>query len=123
MITAQEIQTRLNTFHGSQSYFECVNPNFLMSEGVNYLVEAAECNWLIESLTLNNIGAFGKRPAFLDLKKADNQWTLSITDADGKVRVTEPVSCCTFPLPEIKLIIEWSELPRNAWVIYLPSEH
>jgi len=122
MIAAQAIQARLKTFHGSQSYFECPNPNCLMSEGVNYLVQAAECNWLIDALTLQ-ISKFGKRPAFLDLKKADNRWTLTITDVDGKVMVTEPISYCTFPLPEIKLIIEWSEQPRNAWVIYLPCEY
>lgn len=122
MITAQEIQTKLKTFHGSQSYFLCLNPNFLMSEGVHYLAEAAECNWLIDAIP-PYIGRFGKRPAFLDLRKTDNRWTLTLTDADGQVRVTEPVSYCTFPLPEIKLIIEWSEQYENKWVIGLPSEH
>lgn len=121
MITAEEIQTKLETFHGSQSYYPCLNPNFVMSEGVHYLAEAAECDWLIDTLP-PYIGRFEKRPVFLDLKKADNRWTLTLTDSDGKVCVTEPVNNCTFPLPKVRLIIEWSELCGNKWMVSLLSE-
>lgn len=122
MLPAEEIQTKLETFHGSDSYFQCHNPNFLMSEGVHYLVDAAECGWLLDAIPPYILRL--KMPwAVLELRKSDNRWTLTITDAEGKVCVTEPVDYCTFPLPEIKLIIERSELCGNKWVIYFPSEY
>jgi hypothetical protein len=122
MITAEVIQLKLKEFHGSEFFYRCLNPNFVMSEGVKYLAEAAECHWLIDALP-PYIGRFEKHLAVVELKKSGNQWMLTLADRYGKVRVSELVDYCTFPLPEIRLFVEWSELCGNKWVISLPSEN
>ena len=122
MIPTEVIQSTLRTFHGSGSNHPCLDPNFVMSEGVYYLVKVAECNWLIDLLP-SYIGRFEKHRAVLELKKDENSWRLTITDAEGKIRVSEPVNSCTFPLPDIKLFVEWSKLSGNRWVVSLPSEN
>jgi len=121
MESPEAIQSKLKTFHGSQALYPCLNPNFVMSEGVHYLTEAAECDWLMDALP-PYIGRCGKGLCLLELQQEKGKWRLTITDRNGKLQVSEPIIHCSFPLPGIKLRIEWSELSGNRWVVYLPSE-
>jgi hypothetical protein len=120
MTTPEVIQSSLQEFHGSETYHPCLNRNFVMSEGVKYLTEAAECDWLIDLLP-GYMGRFGKQFTTVDLRKTNKLWRLTLTDPDGKVRVSESVDYCTFPLPEITLYVDWFE-GFHKWIVFLPAE-
>ena len=71
----EAIQQKLNEFHGSHRFYECLSPFLLMSEGVNYLTEAAKCHWLVDALP-PYLGRCGRGLTILKLNKNQRGWRL-----------------------------------------------
>lgn len=132
-LNAAELRSNLNQFYGTESY-ATLGPMFshtLLTDGVQYLVENAECLWLI---TDSMAWLHSKRPevdgfdhyfVVLKLKPNDDKSALlTLEDGDYNELYRHEYTMTTFPLPEgIEIFIEWGEGPEGpTWVMMLPSE-
>jgi len=124
MKTAQEIEVGLRNFSGTEHWTRYTF-GILMTDGVRWLCEAAECFWLVD--------AIGSYQGMIKVKKdPDLQgiqfWTLKVNpdktaklilerDTDDVV-LTQDIEHTDFPLSEIKLY--YSPADR---VLLLPGEY
>jgi len=124
MKTAQEIKAGLNNFYGTEGYTRYTF-GILLTDGVRWLCEAAQCFWLVDA-----IGSYQNTPKVK--KNPDLQgfqfWTLKVNpdktaklilerDTDDVV-LTQNIEHTDFPLSEIKLYYS----PADK-VLLLPGEY
>jgi hypothetical protein len=124
MITAQKIVTGLREFHSTDGYTRYTF-GILLTDGVKWLCNAAECYWLIDA-----IGSYQNTPAvkndrllqefqFWTLKVAADKSAVLILERDtDDVALTQKIEYTDFPLSEIKLY--YSPVDK---VLLLPSEY
>jgi hypothetical protein len=130
MKPAQEIEQALSQFYGTEGYTRVSIFPLLATNGVTWLMEAAECGWLVDE-----IGAAQrllKRTAYAEMLDGIQFWTLKkegtkatlICEADtGKVAYEKDILFTDFPLDEIKLYVGPVGEHQNGRVILLPSEY
>ena len=132
-MNADELRHNLTCFTGTEGY-TTLGPLFrhsLMTDGVTFLVENAECMWLVTDAMA---WVVQKTPDknfdewFLSIKLAPNSdGSAVLTISDGKFQelYRHEYRATTFPLPEgIELWAEWGEGSRGpCWIVLLPSEH
>jgi hypothetical protein len=124
-----ELRSALAQFHGTESY-ATLGPLFrhaLLTDGVQFLVEKADCLWLVTDSMAWVVTQGSPDLGFIALKlstRRDGSATLTLTDGNDEVLYRNEYMSTTFPLPEgIELWIEWGCGPRGeTWVVMLPSE-
>jgi len=128
MKTAAEMNEGLRNFYGTENWyrFSPLFPRMLLTDGVKWLADNAECYWLLDV-----IGSHQPK-ALKDKKLRDIQfWTLTvhpdhsatvICERDsGDVAIKQEIENTGFPLPEMKLWVE--PMGDGQYCIILPSEH
>jgi hypothetical protein len=123
MKTRQEIERVLPGFYGNDNYYR-YNGGLMLTDGVKYLADSAECYWLLDILwsyqrdprvrndeALQGIQFWTLK---VDLEKRTAVVTLE-RDSDDVV-LTQKIPYTDCPLPEIKLYL-------SNKVILLPSEY
>jgi hypothetical protein len=132
-LNADELRSNLAQFIGTESY-ATLGPMFrhtLLTDGVQFLVEHAQCLWLITDamawLAPKTPEVDGFDHYFVPLKlkpNADHSALLTLEDGDYNELYRHEYSMTTFPLPEgIEIWVEWGEGPVGpTWVMMLPSE-
>lgn len=123
MVTQSELLTNLERYTCTDQYYKHWLNQFVYTDGVQYLAEAAGAYWLIDAIASHQPEAV-KDPMLKDFQI----WKLTVTQtANSKtadlvcerdtnnVAITQHIDCTDFPLPEIKLYLE------NG-VLMLPSE-
>jgi hypothetical protein len=123
-MTAQEIEAGLNNFYGTEGYTRYTF-GILLTDGVKWLCEAAQCFWLVDA-----IGSYQNTPKvkndpdlqgiqFWTLKVNSDKTAKLILERDtDDVVLTQDIEYTDFPLTEIKLYYS----PAYT-VLLLPSEY
>ena len=122
-MTPAQIKDGLRNFHGTEQYHRITTFGGLQAtDGVAWLVENAECYWLMEDIGIYQMDRkIRGNPELQDfqvwkLTVKDSVGTLTCEDGNDNVVLTHHVSWTDFPLP---VIVIWVE---NK-VLLLPTEH
>ena len=117
MKTPTEIQNTLAHFYGSDEFFRYGNS--IITQGVSYLANSADCFWLIDLICSHQCSPKVRREEFqvfnLIKNKKGSGCKIIIEDGNNNVIGSQSISYTNFPLPNITL---W----RENNVIMLPSE-
>jgi hypothetical protein len=116
MKNKQEILHSLTHFYGSETFTKFGNS--ILTEGVRYLTDSADCFWLLDIInsiqTLPRVKAEYFQTFKLTVK--NNKAKVLVTDGNDKILYTQNIEYTDFPLDEITL---W----RVHGTIMLPSEY
>jgi hypothetical protein len=117
MKTAQEIQNSLAHFYGSDEFFR--HGNSILTQGIQWLTENADCYWLIDLINSHQLSPNVRREPFQVFKLIKNKTgsgaKVTIEDGNNNVVGSQSISFTDFPLQSITI---W----RENNVIMLPSE-
>ena len=132
-IDANNLRTALRHFTGTESLYSLgvLFRNAVYTDGVHYLIQAAECAWFMtDSMAWVTQKVPGRNydDGFMTVElhpQADGSAELLITDGNGKTLYTQRYTSHTFPLNEgIKLYAVWGETSRGpCWYLMLTSEY
>jgi hypothetical protein len=128
MKTANEIFKGLAALRKDAEQFTKLSPlhfNLICSTGVAYLVEAAECAWLIDKIAA--VPLDNPRIA----KEYHQVWKFTLDQEKGgglltchtvgdKLLYTEEITYTTFPLQEITF---WAILQGDHRILHFPEEY
>lgn len=120
-ISAAELESNLIQFTGTTKYYRLL-PTFVVTDGVKYLMDHADCYWLAElyGLHLANMD-FNHQPfTVLNLVLKGQGAMITIEDGNGQVLSQQAVDWTDFPLASVTLYASWS---GDYWVGMLPSEY
>ena len=134
MKTAAEITEGINQFTGTEQLhrFSVLFPKVLLSDGVKWLCENADCFWLADAIASHQPEAL-KDPMLQDMqfwtlttgekltKGRDRSATLICERDTDDVAIKQKIEYTDFPLPSIKLYVGPSI--EGCVLIYLPSEY
>lgn len=117
----------LNQFTGTENYFS-FNPIFgkhVITDGVKYLAEKAQCYWLLDAIASYHGTIIKKLPNSISFQV----WRLVVNKSKGKLQLVEnekvlieqKIKYTDFPMDKIVLYVAQSG--ANQFVIMLPSEY
>ena len=112
---------QLAQFTGTTQYYRIL-PTFVVTDGVKYLMDHAECYWLAQLYGLHLVDiSFNDEPfTVLKLKRVGEGARIVIEDGNGKALSYQGLDYTDFPMDEITLFASWS---GEFWVAMLPSEY
>ncbi len=118
---SEQLLENLTQFTGTTQYYR-VLPSFVVTDGVKYLMDEAECYWLAELYGLHLVDiSFNEEPfTLLKLKRAGEGARIVIEDGNGRTLSYQGLHFTDFPLDEVTLFASWSSA---YWVCMLPSEY
>ena len=113
--------SQLAQFIGTTQYYRIL-PTFVVTDGVKYLMEQAECYWLAQLYGLHLVDIDFNREQFtvLKLKRRGEGARIFIEDGNGNTLSYQGLDYTDFPMDEITLFATWS---GEFWVAMLPSEY
>lgn len=119
--TKEQLLDNLSQFTGTTQYYR-VLPTFVVTDGVKYLMNEAECYWLADLYGLHLVDiSFNDEPfTVLKLKRVGEGARIVIENGTGKTLSHQGLHFTDFPLDEITLFASWSS---DYWVCMLPSEY
>ena len=122
MKTKSEILGTLPQYYGTEGYhrWSILFPKFVMTDGVKYLVDAAECYWLVDAIASHRNVYHDSGFATAKLSVKDSRGKLKILDGNDKVLARQEIPYTDFPLDEITLFVIDN---GDFWVILLTSEY
>lgn len=117
---ALQLQNDLGNFYGTEGYTKYMF-GLLLTDGVRFLAEQAECFWLIDVVASILHDPKVKAQDFLTIKFARNDdengsGTFTADDGNGNIVYTQKFNFTTFPLSEIKMFL-------TSNVLMLTSEY
>jgi hypothetical protein len=120
-LTATHLQQQLAQFTGTESFYKIL-PLFVVTDGVKYLMEAANCYWLAQLYGLHLVDIDFNDNAFtaLKLKRTGQGAELRIEDGNGGLLVEQKIDYTDFVLDSITLYASWA---NKHWVCMLTSEY
>jgi Family of unknown function (DUF6876) len=124
-LTADELESGLMQFYGSEEFFRHWTRSLIYTEGVQYLAEHAGAYWIIDA-----IASYQRSPAILrdQMLRAFQVWQLAVDlDAHSAVltcvkdtgyepSIRQAIEFTVFPIKEIKFYV-------SNGVLMLPSEY
>lgn len=132
MLPTEELETSIRQFSGTEAYHRhsFLFPNFVMTDGVKWLADNAECHWLMDVIASYQPRCLKdsmlKNIQFWTLKvNADKTATLICERDAGDEFLRQEFDYTNFPLSEIKLYVGREQLPsgQSVSVVLLPSEY
>lgn len=123
MINGHDLKLALADFSGTENWHRYFPPNVLLTDGIVYLIEAAECGWLIDIL-VSHLPAMRDRNetlafAFFSFEARSGRFRLVDDMPANVVYAEQEFEHFGFPLPELKLYASWD---GEFFVICLPGE-
>lgn len=120
-VPASQLEAELRQFIGTEHYYRLL-PTFVVTDGLKYLMDAAQCYWLGQLYGLHLVDIdFNDQPfTVLNLKRVGSGAKIDIEDGNGKVLSWQAVDYTDFPLQSITLYAQWA---GEHWVGMLPSEY
>jgi hypothetical protein len=141
VLDLRDIKSGLDQFSGSETFTQhALNPRIVMTEGVVWLRESADCYWLVDAIVSHQLNAKVRVEEFqvwklrripqgvsFSIRTSDGVsvglsgklWSAVLTVADGNSEdaiINQPIEHTDFPLDEITL---W--LVNNT--LMLPGEY
>ncbi|MDB9524382.1 hypothetical protein PN498_00155 [Oscillatoria sp. CS-180] len=130
MLSPEELQAGLAHFTGTQRWYRyrCGEVTLAYyTDGIQYLAKNAECYWLLtEIVSVQTQTEICQEPFQVwHLKLNEHQGaTLQCEDGNDNIVFTKDIPFTDFPLPEITIWVEFSEMEGVIKpVLLLPSEH
>jgi len=121
--TAQEIETNLSYFTGTDGYHR-FNGNILITDGVKYMAEACQAFWFLDiiwSVLSTNKTINGYDRVFCKLEMTGEDTALvTLDDGNKNVLYFQTIDYTDFPLKEIKVFAFQEGEYR---LLLLPSEY
>jgi hypothetical protein len=113
------IESTLAHFTGTESYYQHWTGRLVYTDGVRFLANAARAHWLIDVIASWQARAH-KDPALRDFQLwevtvIERRATVVCSRDAGDEGFRQEIPFTDFPLPSIKLYVEWG-------VLLLPSE-
>ncbi|MBW4422556.1 MAG: hypothetical protein KME13_25645 [Myxacorys californica WJT36-NPBG1] len=120
----------LHRFTGTLGYYRYspqLFPNVVLTDGVRFLVETAQCYWLVDAIAaIQSDPTVCNHPQLAELQF----WTLLVDENESatllcewesdEVVYTQKIEWADFPLPQQRI---WVAIEENCIVIMLPSEY
>lgn len=119
-MNTEEITSYLAHFTGTENYYR-VYPKLVITDGVRYLANAANCYWLVSA-----IYSYLPRKAVIEefvvatLSVTETRAELVIDDGNGNLIAKQAIEYTDFPLTKIKL---YCVHENDFWVMLLTSEY
>jgi len=126
------IESDLNQFNGTESYYRHWTRKLVYTDGIHYL-ESNGAGWLVDAIASHQLNPKLNKGDLADFQL----WELTVeatakgrkatltcrADSDVKPVVTQEIEYTDFPLPSIKLYVEAGAVGDTACkVLMLPSE-
>ena len=110
---------QLAQFTGTTQYYRIL-PTFVVTDGVKYLMDHAECYWLAQLYGLHLVDInFNDEPfTVLKLKRVGEGARIVIEDGNGNTLSYHGLDYTDFPMDEITL---FASLSGEFWVAMLPA--
>jgi hypothetical protein len=120
-LTATQLQQQLAQFTGTENYYQIL-PLFVVTDGVKYLMDTADCYWLTQLYGLHLIGIdFNEEPfTVLKLTRKKQGAIVRIEDGNGGLLIEQKIDYTDFVLDSITLYACWAD---KHWVCMLTSEY
>jgi len=120
-LTATQLQQQLAQFTGTENYYQIL-PMFVVTDGVKYLMDTADCYWLAQLYGFHLVGIDFNDNAFtvLKLKRTGQGAEVSIEDGNGGVLVKQKIDYTDLLLDSVTLYACWAD---KHWVCMLTSEY
>jgi hypothetical protein len=120
-LTATQLQQQLAQFTGTESFYKIL-PLFVVTDGVKYLMEAANCYWLTQMYGLHLVGiVFNEEPfTVLKLTRKKQGAIVRIEDGNGGLLIEQKIDYTDLVLDSVTLYACWAE---KHWVCMLTSEY
>ncbi|MBU3588512.1 DUF6876 family protein [Polynucleobacter sp. 80A-SIGWE] len=120
-LNSKQLLNELNQFIGTSSYHR-LSPCFVVTDGLKYLMDQANCYWLGHLFGLFLARTSHEENPFivLILKCNSLKALLIIEDGNGNELDRQNIDCVAFPLKECLLFASWY---KNCWVGMLPTEY
>lgn len=122
MESVETIIENLSQFNGTFEYhpyrFLNLKPDYLLTDGVNYLINSCDCHWLVDYLlSVQSLPAVASA-SFQSWKLSliENKWVIGATDGNNNRIYSGIIDSSDFPLNGITIWI-------IDGVILLPSEY
>ena len=111
----------LSQFTGTTQYYR-VLPSFVVTDGVKYLMDHADCYWLAQLYGLHLVDvSFNDEPfTVLKFKRVGEGAKITIEDGNGRALEWQGLDYTDFPFEEFTLFACWA---GEYWVGMLPSEY
>jgi hypothetical protein len=118
---ATKLQNELSKFTGTELYHRML-PTFVVTDGVKYLMDAADCYWLTQLYGLQLVDIdFNEEPfTVLKLTRKGHGAIVRIEDGNGGMLVEQRIDYTDFVLDSITLYASWG---GEHWLCMLPSEY
>ncbi len=114
------LESQLAQFTGTENYyrFSPINPNLVMTDGVKYLAEKAECFWLLDIIaSLDYVPSCRNQPFMTcRFKKEGDAGTFTADNGNKKVLYTQEIPYTDFPIDSVSVYV-------IDGVVLLPSEY
>lgn len=119
--TAAELLSNLSHFIGTERYYRLL-PTFVVTEGLKYLMDEADCYWLAQLYGLHLVSVDFHENPFTVLKfvRKGEGGTVTIEDGNGKVLVQQRLDYTDFPFDAYSLYACWD---GEHWVGMLTGEY
>jgi hypothetical protein len=120
-LTATQLQQQLAQFTGTESFYKIL-PMFVVTDGVKYLMEAANCYWLAQLYGLHLVGIdFNEEPfTVLKLTRKKQGAIVRIEDGNGGLLIEQKIDYTDLVLDSVTLYACWAD---KHWVCMLTSEY
>lgn len=119
MNSTNNLTCELSQFIGTEKYYRFTNRH-LLTDGTKFLMEKAECHWLMVAIASYLTRLYDDYFAVALLHIRNNKAVLTIDDGNGTLFAKQVIEYTDFPLDEIKL---YCCLAEDAWIIMLTSEY
>jgi hypothetical protein len=120
-LSTQELVENLSQFIGTERYYRLL-PTFVVTDGLKYLMEQADCYWLGQLYGLHLVDVDFNQNPFTVLKfvRKGEGGIVNIEDGNGVVLARQGLDYTDFPLAEYVLYACWN---GDCWVGMLTSEY
>ncbi len=118
-MNTQELQVHLCQFIGTEKLYR-LTTRHLLTDGTMYLVEHAQCYWLMTLVASHLTSRIDDHFTVAKLNVMGTSAVLTLDDGNGHVFAKQSIEYTDFPLTEMKL---YCCFDGDHWVIMLPREY
>ena len=129
MKSKSEIESEMRNFTGTEQYHRASvpDPKLVMTDGVKYLADSAECYWMIDAIASHQPAAkkhrgLARGQFWSFVRKGDHSGVLACGNGNHKAKpvISQEIEMTDFPLDQVRI---WVMPGHEGNVMLLPSEY
>ncbi len=120
-LNIEQLATELASFIGTEYYYK-INNRLVVTDGVKYLADHANCYWLLILYASHLASVNGEADGFTVLKlvRQGSGADIAIEDGNDQVLAAQHVEYTDFPFNSFSLFACWN---GEYWIAMLVSEY